>query len=44
LLDLPLKFALPFLLWVGFYLRALIAEGRLAPRPETRSKRHSWLA
>ncbi len=27
LLDLPLKFALPFLLWAGFYLRDLMIPG-----------------
>ena len=33
LLDLPLKFSLPFLLWAGFYLRELTAEVRPgAPR------------
>ena len=26
LLDLPFKFALPFLLWAGFYIRNLLPE------------------
>jgi hypothetical protein len=33
LLDLPLKFSLPFVLWAGFYLRELMAEVRPAPGP-----------
>src|SRR6185295_10256761 len=39
LLDLPVKFALPLLLWSGFYLHGLFLKGALtnalpAPRPE----------
>jgi hypothetical protein len=33
LLDLPLKFSLPFVLWAAFYLRELMAEVPPAPRP-----------
>lgn len=34
LLDLPFKFSLPFLLWIGFYYQDLMAGIQQRPRPK----------
>ena len=38
LLDLPFKFALPFLLWAGFYLRELTAIPTMTPKQRHESE------